>query len=84
MQDVRQQSKDKERRSGLVRLRSTKALRIWPPALPIMRLPVAGLLEQRLKRIAKVRADIHGLVPASTYFSFTDIGSYSAGWSFLV
>src|SRR5260370_34378220 len=63
VQDVRQQTKNKKGGSSLVRFRSSNSLRLCTPALPVMRLPIAGLLQSRLKGVAKVRAEVHRLVP---------------------
>src|SRR5258705_1298823 len=63
VQNMGQKAKDKKGRSGLICFRRAKALRVRSPALPIMGLPVAGLLQRGLKRIAKMGANVDRLVP---------------------
>src|SRR5258707_15224159 len=57
-----QKAKDKKGSSDLVTFRRAKALRVRSPALPVVGLPVAGLLQRRLKRIAKMGANVYRLV----------------------
>ena len=49
MQDVGQEPKDKESGSNLIGFGSTEPLRVRPPTLSIMRLPIASLLQCCLK-----------------------------------
>ncbi len=52
LQHVRQETEDEEGRRDLIRFRRAKTLGVGTPALPVVRLAVAGLLKSGLEEVS--------------------------------